>query len=167
MSKQISVNHTDTAIPGVTSLSLSRGLVNYGADFRVKKFNTDGELVLTNLTSPTAFPEKFRFAVSPVNNVYTGSGLEPSVHAPTKRGTSVLCQLTQNYSVTDSDDPTFLIGLPISAHLVLKIPDYPLITPVMINTLVGRLVSGLFETGDEGTSRIKSLLRGSLTPTDL
>lgn len=167
MSKVVSVNYTDTPIPEVETLELARGLVNFGADFRVKTLRSDGELVLTNLTSPAAFPEKFRYGVSSVSNVYAGSGLEPSVYAPTKRGTSILCQLTQNYSVTDTEDPTFLIGLPISAHLVLKVPDYPLIQPAMLTTLVGRLVSGLFETGDEGTSRMEALLRGSLTPVDL
>lgn len=167
MSKSVSVNYTDTAIPEVESLSFTRGLVNFGSDFRVKKLVTDGELVLTNLSSPVTFPEKFRYSVSPVNNVYTNSGLEPSVYAPTKRGVSILCQLTENWSVTDTEDPTYIIGLPVSAHVVLKIPEHPMITPAMVQTLLGRLISGLYETGDTGTDRLTALLRGSLTPKDL
>lgn len=166
MSKSLSMNFTDTAIPDVSTLDFPRGLVNYGADFRVKS-DEPTEAIITNLTSPTVFPERIRFSVSDVSNIYQGTSIEPSLYAPTKRGVSVLVQVTENWTVTDSSDATYQVALPVSAHLVIKVPNHELVTPAAVQTLVGRLVSCLYETGDEGTTRIGSLLRGSLLPSGI
>lgn len=166
MTKQISVNYTDTAIPNVSSLKLERGLVNFGADFKVKS-DEPGEAIVTNLKSPLVYPERFRFSVSDVGNVYAGSSIEPSLYAPTKRGTSLLVQLTEIWKVTDSVDSSLEMALPVSAHLVIKVPNNDLVSPVLVEELVGRLISGLYETGDTSTTRISAMLRGSLKPSDI
>lgn len=166
MSKVINVGYTDTPISGVTSLKLTRGLVNFGADFRVKK-SDPSEAILTNLTSPIDRPEKARFAYSEIANIYSGTGIDPSVYAPTKQGVSALTQLTEVWSITDSTDPSFRVDIPVSFHTVLKVGASEYITDAMIETLIGRGVSLSYETGSETTTRIKSLLRGSLLPADL
>lgn len=166
MTKALSVNYTDTAISGVTSLNLKRGLVNFGADFKVKS-DEPGEVILTNLTSPVVYPEKMRISASDVANVYTGSSIEPSLYAPTKRGTSLLVQLTEIWKVTDTAVPEMEIALPVSAHIVIKVPNHELVTPAAVETLVGRLVSGLYETGSTDSTRLTALLRGSLKPSDI
>lgn len=166
MAKQLSVNYTDTAIPGVTSMNLARGLLNFGADFRIKS-DEPNEVIITNLTSPVVYPERLRFSVNDVANVYTGSSIEPSLFSPTKRGTSVLCQLTETWKVTDSEHPELEVALPISAHIVLKVPNNEMVTPAAIQTLLGRLISGLFETGSTTDARLGALLRGSLKPSDI
>lgn len=166
MAKTVSVNHTDTAIQGVTSLDLARGLVNYGADWKVKQ-NEPNEIVLTNLTSPITYPERFRVGTSEVSDVYKGSGIDAGLYAPTRRGVSVLCQLTEVWKVADSVDATYEVALPITGHIVLKVPSNESITPAMIESFLGRLVSGLYETGSKTTTRLASILRGSLKPADL
>lgn len=166
MTKQISVNYTDTAIPNVTSLALERGKVNFGADFKVKS-DEPGEAIVTNLTSPLVYPERFRFSVSDVSNVYAGSSIEPSLYAPTKRGTSLLVQLTEIWKITDSVDSSLEMALPVSAHIVIKVPNNDLVSPALVEGLVGRLISGLYETGSEQTTRISAMLRGSLKPSDI
>lgn len=166
MSKTVAVNYTDTAIDGVSTLDLARGLVNYGADWKVKQ-DEPNEVILTNLTSPITYPERFRVGASEVVDVYKGSGIDAGLYAPTRRGISVLCQLTEVWKVTDSTDATYEVALPITGHIVLKVPSNENITPAMINTFMGRLVSGLFETGSETTTRLASILRGSLKPADL
>lgn len=166
MTKVLSVNYTDTAIPGVSSLKLERGLVNFGADFKVKS-DEPNEVILTNLTSPVVYPEKIRFSVSDVANVYTGSSIEPSLYSPTKRGVSMLCQLTETWKVTDPAVPEMEIALPVSAHIVIKVPNHELVTPQQIEILVGRLVSSLYETGATEPKRLGALLRGSLKPSDI
>lgn len=166
MAKAVSVNYTDTAISGVIERALARGLINYGADWRVKSEQPE-EVILTNLTSPTSYPERIRIGASEVADVYKGSGVEPGLYSPTRRGTSILCQLTEVWKVTDTVDSTYEVALPVTGHIVLKVPNNEQITPAMINTFLGRLVSGLFETGSETTTRLASILRGSLTPADL
>lgn len=166
MAKIVSVGYTDTPISGVTSLAFPRGLVNFGADYRVKS-DTANEAIITNLTSPVDRPEKFRISYSDVSNIYTGTDIDPSVFAPSKRGVSVLCQLTETLSVSDSTDAAFRVDLPISAHIVLKVPASEYLTADMLQTVMGRLVSGVYETGSLTTTRIQAIIRGSLLPTDL
>lgn len=166
MSKQVNVGYTDSPISGVTSLELARGLVNFGADFRTVS-EAPGELVITNITSPTDRPESFRIGYSTVQDVYKGTTIDPSVYAPSRKGISVLVQLTDTYSVTDTTDAEFRVDLPISTHMVIKVPSSEYLTSEHVMAQVGRCVSGLFETGSEANDRLKALLRGSLKPSDL
>lgn len=167
MSTVVNFGHTDTPVDGVTALTLDRAILNYDADFRVKSNDAGKEVVLTNLTSPIDRPEKIRISFSEITNVYNGSGVDPSVSAPTKRGVSLLIQLTNVMSVSDSVDPDYRIDLPLSAHLVVKVPSSEHVTGAVIEDLIGRLLSGLFDTGSTSTARLESILRGSLLPSDL
>lgn len=166
MAKVLSTNYVDTPISGVSSLKLERGLLNFGADFKVKS-DEPNEVVITNLTSPVVYPERMRISSSEVVNVYNGSSIEPSLYSPTKRGTSLLVQLTEIWKVTDTDNPSYEIALPVSAHLVIKVPNHELVTPAAVENLVGRTISGLYETGQTTTTRLTALLRGSLKPSDI
>lgn len=166
MSKVISTNYVDTPISGVTSLNFARGLVNYKADWRVKNQAAD-EAKLINITSPVPYPETMRISVSDVADVYKNSGVEIAAQGPTKRGKSILVQLNENWTVTDSTDPTFSNTLPVQAHMVIKVPNSDVITPDMVLALVGRVVSGLYETGSVSPTRLAAMLRGSLLPSDL
>lgn len=166
MGKVVNVGYTDTPISGVTSLDLPRGLLNFAADWRVKT-DTPGEVVISNLTSPVDRPERIRVSQADVSNVYTGTDIDPSVYAPSRRGTSVLCQLTETFSVTDTTDADYRVDLPVSVHLVIKVPNSEFLTTDMVQASIGRLVSGLYDTGSETTTRLAAILRGSLKPSDL
>lgn len=167
MSKVVSTGYTDTPIDGVTSLEFPRGLLNIGANFRVKSNNSGKEVVLTNITCPIDRPENIRLAYTDIANVYSGTGIEPSIIAPTKRGVSILAQLTDVLSVTDTVDADYRIDLPLSCHLVIKVPASEYITAEQVQTAIGRLLSSLFDTGVETTTRLEAILRGSLAPTEL
>lgn len=166
MPKSVTVNYTDTPISGVTSLELNRGLVNFGKDFAVK-LNAPNEAVLTNLTSPVGYPEKFRIRFQDVSNVYQGSNIDPTLYAPTKRGVSVVVQLNETLKVSDTENAGYEVALPVQAHMVLKLPVNSDLTSDHVMALVGRMVSGLFETGSTSPDRLNALLRGSLIPSDL
>lgn len=167
MAKVVNSGFTDTPIAGVTTLDFSRGLVNYAADFRIKSSQAGSEVVLTNITSPVDRPEKLRIAYSEVSNIYAGTGIDASVAAPTKGGVSILVQETNVLSVTDDTDPSYRIDLPVSFHLVIKVPRSEFITADVIEDGIGRLLSGLYDTGSETTTRLMALFRGSLVPSDL
>lgn len=165
MSKTLSVNYTDTPINGVSSLVFNRGLLNFAKDFKVKS-EEPGEILLTNLTSPVVYPEKIRISVSDVANVYNGSSVEPSLFAPTKKGTSLLVQVTEIFKVTDSVTSQE-VALPVSVHFVVKVPNHELVTPTIVEDLIGRALSCLYDTGVSTTTRLTALLRGSLKPSDI
>lgn len=167
MAKVKSVGYTDTAIAGNPTLTHPRGALNYAADWRKKSEQPGKELVLTNITSPVDRPEKIRIAYSEVANVFSGSGVEPSALVPTKKGISILAQETNIISVTDDADPDFRIDLPVSYHLVIKVPMSEYITGTEVQVGIGRLLSGLFDTGLMTLPRLNAILRGSLAPSDL
>lgn len=166
MAKTINFGYTDTPISGVTSLTFPRGLVNFGADFKVRTEKKD-EMILTNLSSPIDRPEKFRIQWQIVDSIYNGSGISEANQAPSVRGVSVLMQLTEVASITDSVDPSYRVDVPVSIHCVVRIPAVEELTEAHVQTALGRLVSGFYETGSTTTNRIKALLRGSLEPSDI
>lgn len=167
MAKSTSLGYTDTPIEGVTELPFARGLVNFKQDFRVKSDQPGKEIVLSNITSPLDRPEKIRIAYSEVANVYANSGIDASVCAPTKQGVSILVQETNVLTVSDSTDPDYRVDLPVSYHLVVKVPSSEFISAADIQTGIGRLLSSLFDTGVSTTSRLEAILRGSLSPSDV
>lgn len=166
MAKVINKGYTDTPVSGVTSLAFPRAILNFKADFRVKS-DQPNEVVLTNITSPVDRPEQIRVAFSNIANVYSGTTIESSVAAPTKRGVSILCQVTDIISVTDNTDPDYRIDLPVSYHVVIKVPANENLTTTLIQEGLGRMISGLFDTGSTTLARLEALIRGSLVPSDL
>jgi hypothetical protein len=166
MAKTTNLGYTDTPVEGNPILKFDRPAINFKADFRVKS-NGGKEVVLTNITSPIDRPENIRIAYTDVANIYGGTGIDPSIAAPTKRGISLLTQITDVVSVTDSNDADYRVDLPISAHLVLKLPASEFITAQTVTTIIGRLLSAYYDTGSESPSRLESILRGSLVPTEL
>lgn len=166
MTKTISWGHTDTPVDGVSTLSLARPVINFNEDFRVKA-EKSGEVVLVNLTTPLDRPEQIRIATSDIKDVYMSTDIDPSVYAPSKRGVSILAQITDTLSVNDSTDADFRVDLPVSAHLVIKVPASEYISADKVEALVARLISSLYETGSNQATRLDSLLRGSLVPRDI
>lgn len=158
--------YVDTPIAGNPTLSLPLAPVNFPADFAVVS-DVPGEVQVTNTTCPTDRPEKFRFAYSEVKDVFKGTGIDPNLFTPSRYGASVLVQLTDIYSITDSVDPKYQAALPLSGHIVLKVPNNQLLTGEMIKAFLGRLSDGVFNTGVTDTIRLQSLLRGSLKPKGL
>lgn len=166
MAKSINVGYTDTAIAGNPVLNLLRGSINHAADFVVKS-SSPSEVVLTNITSPLDRPEKFRISYQEIANVYGGTDIDPSVYGSSKKGVSILVQLTEILSETDSVDPAYRVDLPISVHCVLRFPANTAITAAMLQTAMARMLSGFYATGSVTTDRITSMVRGSLKPSDL
>lgn len=165
MTKKFSPGYVDTPVDGATPKSLTRPTINFNEDFREKK-RTDTELVLVNLTSPLDRTEKVRTSTQNVGNVYAGTDIDPSVYAPSKRGVSLLVQRTAVASVTDETSGD-RIDLPVSFHIVVKVPVNEHISADYVEAEIARTISMMYETNSDSTSRINSLLRGSLAPKDL
>lgn len=166
MSKTVSFGYTDTPISGVTSLKLNRGLLNFGADFDVVMANAS-ELKMINITTPRSKPETIRIAYSVVPNIYNNVDISPTVQAANLSGVSVLVQLTEIGTITDSADPGYEVQVPLSVHMVLKVPAIEQITEDHVLAAIGRLASTLFDTGSETSVRLKKILRGALKPSDI
>lgn len=165
MAKTLSFNRTDTGVEGVSTLTLDKGIINWGADFRVKSQDATS-ITLTNMTSPIDKPEVFKISVQPVKDVYKGSLVDPGMYGPYRKGTSLLGRLDGVFTVEDSVLGTSYDEA-IEAHIVIKTSNNPLITPAIVEDFVGRALAAFYESGSASTSRIAAILRGSLKPTDL
>lgn len=165
MGKVINKGYTDTAVTTPISLTLTREPVNFGKDFRVLR-NTNDELWLTNITSPVDRPEKFRMARKEVANVYQGTDISTSVHAPSKKGVNLHLQLQQVVEVTDDLNPEFLVHAPLTTSITIKTPASYIDAGIVMDS-IERLLTGLYETNSVSPDRLASLLRGSLSPMDI
>lgn len=149
-----------------TDFTVSAAGLDYGTNFRVKG-EEPGEVVLTNLTSPRDRVETLRFGFSEVKDVYKNTSIDQSVQAASKAGVQILSGVYDTYSLTDDTDAGYRVDLPVSAHLVVKIPNSEYIAASDVLELVMRAVGGLFEGETAATTRIESMLRGSLKPSDV
>lgn len=162
----ISKGYADTPISGAQPITLQRPVINFKEDFRIKR-NAESELTLINLTSPLDRTEKVRYSVQNVSNVYAGTDIDPSVYAPVKRGVSLLVQRTATVSVTDTNAGNSRIDLPVSFHIVAKVPVSEHVDADFIESEVLRTLSVMYETNSADTTRINAMLRGSLAPKDM
>lgn len=166
MPKTTSVGYTDTAPAGGATKSLTRPNLNYNADF-AKMEDSENKCILTNLTSPYDQPETMRFELSDIKNIYNGTSIDPSVYAASRAGISLICQVNDILRVTDTADSTYQVDLPVSAHIVIKMPKSQYITATDIENVVARCVASLYDTDSTGASRIDALVRGSMVPSTL
>lgn len=162
MAKSVTLNYTDTA--GGTAPTLTGIAKNYGADF-AKKVDVAGNADITNITSPPDAPNTERFSVTVIKDIYKGTPVNESYKSGNKSGFSLLSQCNLVATITDSEDSTYRVDVPISAHVVVKGPNDSNITTTHLTTALMRAIGGLYET--DGSSRLAALVRGSLLPSDL
>jgi len=109
-----------------------------------------GESVLKNIVGPVDQPERIRYAVSNVADVFKGTGVTLA-EGQTPAGISVLTQVTQVWAVMELGGPV-LRYLPVSAHFVLKLPVDPFATAGNAASLLAQLVGAVAR--DDTTSYI-------------
>lgn len=164
--KNISYGYTDTPVEGVSSLTFPRAVLNFAADWDVA-IDRATELIVTNLTAPRAKPENIRLSWQKVTDMYSNVDIAPANQVANLSGTAILIQLTEIGTITDSTDAAYEKQVPLSLHIVMRIPATDLVTDDYVLTALGRLVSACFETGSVSSTRIKKILRGALKPADL
>lgn len=165
----LTIGYTNTATnPATGERDFDIAPINFGSDFRVLREGSN-EVVLTNINAPMTEPETIRFAFSEIADVFKGTPIEKPTDVNNgvyagglSRGCSLLVQM--NGVGTDENGARF----PYSAHLVLKVPYAPDTDADNIEFMLKRLIGSLYETGaTTPDSRLASLLRGALTPTEL
>lgn len=165
MSKSLGFSYTDTTFGSPATLNLVRTNLNFGADF-VEKERKSGESKITNITAANDQPEQIRIAYAPVKDVYANSGIDPAYHAPSKKGFSLVVQLTTVGRVTESIDGS-VYDVPFSMHLVVKGPNDALVTSSVIEDQLKRLMSALYLENETGTDRLDQLIKGAVTPPEV
>lgn len=167
MAVTTSFGYVDT---NTTPKNLAIPDLSYVKDFAVTKDDAD-EVIITNRTSPIDQPETFRFGYQSVANVYTNTGIDPSYMSVTKRGVSLVAQVNDILRVTCENSENScnmsIIDLPLTAHVVVKVPLSQYITADTVQTVVNRAIASLYDTGSTGTTRLDAMLRHALMPTGM
>lgn len=157
------LGYADTAVSGVTPPTIATTNLNFEADFRVKS-ETARDVILVNTTSPLDQSETIRFGYSEIADIYAKSGINSDLVVGSKKGINLLAQITEIAKVTDSNNAAFIQYLPISAHLVIKVPQSSYIDNELVQALITRLMSTLYQNG---SSLLPSLSKGVLAPRGL
>lgn len=163
MSIITSFGTSDTTIAGVTPPVITTPVLNYKTDFRVKS-ESSKEVIAVNTTTPLDQTETIRFGYSEIANIYANSNISSDFISGSKTGINLLVQLTDIVKVSDTTNTSFAQYLPLSAHLVIKVPQSGYVTTAMIQGLIARLNACLYENG---TSLINPLTKGILKPASL
>jgi len=117
-----------------------------------------GQSVLKNVVNALDQPNTLRFSVSAVNDVFKGSDAAP-IAGQRVDGLSVLAQVTETWKVTDSVTGV-VYYLPISAHMVIKVPVDANITGAALQALVARLAGSIDRGGTDMAETLTSLIHG-------
>lgn len=165
MSKTASLGYTDTQSGGVSVQNFSRAQLNPVDFIAIQK--GDQKTVATNKTSPLDQPETIRCQSTDIKDIYAGTSIDPSVYNASRQGTSILVQVNDIVRVTDSVDTAFQVDLPLSAHIVVKVPKSSYITEAHVQAVISRALGLFYNVGTPDTTRIAAMLRGSMTPTGL
>lgn len=153
-----------------TMLQLPIPTLSYAKDFSIRTERAE-EIILTNTTSPLDQPETIRFAIQNVGNVYAGTPVAVESQSVTKRGVQLLIQLNDILRVTPDEEATTCgcfapYDLPISAHIVLRVPLNSNVSADVALQVLKRNVAALFD-GDVTSARLNSMLRGALKPSTM
>lgn len=163
MSYSINTGYTDTV---TTTKNVAIPDLSYVSDFTVTT-DTAKEAILTNITSPMDRVETIRFGSTDIKDVYTGTGIDPAFMAPSHKGVSIVMQMNDIWRYCDATNLALpQIDLPISAHIVLKVPKTSYVTADQFLSALTRAFSLAFATGSVTSTRLYSLLKGALDPTE-
>jgi len=165
MSKSLGFTYSDTAFGSPATLNLVRANLNFGEDWAEKQ-RSSGESQIVNTNSSNDCPEKIRIAYNEVSDIYKGSGIDSGYYGPSRKGFSLVTQLTEVGRVTESVTGE-IYDLPFSLHLVVKAPNDALVTASVVETLLARLLSSLYGENVVTTTRLAQLMKGAVTPPEL
>lgn len=124
--------------------------------------NSPNEAVYVNVAGALDQPNKVRHAVSVIPDVFKGLDIEPDAGQRTD-GLSILSQITELWKVDDAANSSFNpYYLPVSAHMVIKVPVDALITSQVLGNLFLRLAGSVWGAAGQSLAQaFDPLLRGA------
>lgn len=120
-----------------------------------------GEAVYSNIAGALDQPNTIRYAVASIADVFKNSPVAPITDQPVD-GLSILVQVNEVWKVADSANTSFVpYYLPVSAHMVLKVPTDEYVTAAAVVSLVARLAGApMRAAGDNMSVALGQLLHG-------
>lgn len=161
-----SFGYTDT--PTTTTVAaISPANLNYKTDFAVKDIdatNNKAEVKLVNTTTPLGQSEIIRIGYSTISNIYANREIPLDNQLLQKEGRKILVQVQDTLRIADTATIGQVSDLPVSAQIVVTVPNNSYTTDALISSLIARALGTLYDNGKFCASKI---LKGAVTPTDL
>lgn len=138
-------------------------------DFKAEDYAVIGtgikpsQTTLTNLDSGVSTPEVVTLQFSKIPNIYLNSDIEKVLQAPSKQGLKLYHSVKQTWTYTDSAGTNPSYDKPVSASIVLNIPNDGIVSTTDVMRLMNDLV-GTFVW--DSASRLARELRGATNPLD-
>nr|6YFA_AA Chain AA, coat protein [Leviviridae sp.]6YFA_AB Chain AB, coat protein [Leviviridae sp.]6YFA_AC Chain AC, coat protein [Leviviridae sp.]6YFA_AD Chain AD, coat protein [Leviviridae sp.]6YFA_AE Chain AE, coat protein [Leviviridae sp.]6YFA_AF Chain AF, coat protein [Leviviridae sp.]6YFA_AG Chain AG, coat protein [Leviviridae sp.]6YFA_AH Chain AH, coat protein [Leviviridae sp.]6YFA_AI Chain AI, coat protein [Leviviridae sp.]6YFA_AJ Chain AJ, coat protein [Leviviridae sp.]6YFA_AK Chain AK, len=167
-SKILSTNNSNS---NFVDTSFTLKVPVYSKDYRVTQDEPD-EVVVANRQQPFGVKNTARYGIRQIADVYRNTTIDRAYQSPSKKGTSLVVQVTETWTVASTDDETYGYSLPFSAHVIVNVPQDALITEEILYDALKRLMGHFYE-GNDTTSptttsvRLKDMLQGALVPQSL
>lgn len=162
MSKTVSYGYTAAS----ETVNVARPVLSK-SDYAVISDDASSECIMTNLNAPTDQPETLRWAQRPIKNVYSNSGIEPSLYSQLKTGISILAELREVAKVTDSENAAYRVDYPVRVYTVIECPNDGAVSNDDISAVVKRHLSLLYTDAQSSSSRISEMRHAAVAPTSL
>jgi hypothetical protein len=126
-----------------------------------------GNAILKNVVGALDQPHSIRYAINSVADVFKQSEVAPYAGQSTA-GVNILVQLNESWKIQQAMTSLDIGYLPVSAHIVLKLPTDALVTSSVVEALLARLI-GTLSRSSVGTreSVLDLLLHGVTTIPDV
>lgn len=129
-------------VPTRTPVAPTAGTFAYSKD-------TPGAAVYSNILNGLDQPKTIRYGITEVPNVFLNTPVDPIAGQDT-RGAHYLIQINEVWKIYDDANPSVVpYYLPISAHMVLKLPWDPQVTAARVAPLIDRLIGAVCRNGTD------------------
>lgn len=130
----------------------------------------DGKICsMVNQTSPVGYPETLTIQSADIKDIYSGTQILPGYRSTGKTGKSIVIQLKDMVMV--KKDGLLDTVLPVSCHVVYRVPNELNFTAEDCETMLLRLFGMMSRSTTSGNcsiaSTINRTLSGSLKPADV
>lgn len=108
--------------------------------------DTPGMSILKNTAAPLDQPNTIKYSVTSVSDMFKNTDLTAIEGQQGVQGINYLVQVLESWAMRDGiADPVAL--LPVSAHVVLKLPLHSAVTAVAVHGLIQRLLGAIVGQG--------------------
>lgn len=165
MSYTLSTNMCNTT--GATDKSVTLPATNF-ADWALDETNVD-TITLSNSVDALDTPETMKVTIQNVKNIYKNSDIPHDAGIP---ASGVRMVVSVHGTWTESDDSDTSLPkhyAPVACSVTVVVPKWASVKSKAVIDLIGRAVSGYFETDDSvsNCSRISKMLRGIERPKNI
>jgi len=127
------------------------------------KADSPGEARLENLTSPLGRGEQVTLRYSVLSDVYKGSNVDRAYMTPSRRGVTVLVQVSQVWTANDAENTdASQYDMPARCNISFYIPSNRLVSDADVEQLLLRTLAGFY--WNDGISDIAKMARGAINP---